>query len=474
MKKRNATESRHGLKTVVSLLLICVLLASIFVSGTLSHTVYAADTTISVAPGNGVTLQNLKASTGNGPYHIEDEYGTVWTNGTEVEIFRSSYENGEHEITVAGKDGSKVIAPGTENIYTFAIHNNYADSVDYKVTVEAFFTGLDGTDKVIPMQVRLQGKQSWLVGSEEEWAPVLQLNGAEESAFLSRSQHALYTLQWRWPFEQDLNGDGNIDDGDALDTWLATQEQDISLTIRIIVQASEHYAQNEPSNIAVPNLLNGTQHFAYLYGYPDGTVRPNNNITRAETAAILYRLIKDSIRDQYETANHPYSDIPADAWYQKEVATLTAMDLFKGYPDGTFRPDQPITRAEVAALLARISEREISSEGKTEFTDIKDHWAEAKIMTIEDLNWIYGYPDGTFLPDQPITRAETVAMFNRVLHRNPQKLSDLLPDMKTWPDNADPEAWYYLDIQEASNGHTYQRLLGIREKWIALTDLENE
>ena len=474
MKRRNTTESRHGLKAAVSLLLVSVLLVTGIVSGALTSTVYAADTTISMAPGNGVTLQNFTPGTGSGPYHIEDEYGTVWTNGTEVAIFRSTYENGEHEITVAGKDASKVIAPGTENTYTFAVKNNHADSVDYKVSVEAFFTGLDGTDKVIPVQVRLMGKQSWLVGGEEEWLPVMELNGAEESAYLPRSQHALYTLQWRWPFEQDLNGDGNIDDGDALDTWLATQEQDISLTIRITVQAAEHYAEIVPSEIPVPALLNGTDHFAYLYGYDDGTVRPNDNITRGEVAAILYRLIWDHIRDQYETTEHPYSDIPAGAWYENEAATLTAMGLFEGYPDGTFGGEKSITRAEVAALLARISGREISSEGKTDFTDIKNHWAKAEIMTIEDLNWIFGYGDGTFRPEQPITRAETVAMFNRVLHRNPQKVEDLLPSMKTWPDNADPEAWYYLDIQEATNSHTYQRLLGSREKWIELLDTENK
>lgn len=462
-------EKKQSLKTAVTLTVVCALILGVFCSGFISPTVYAADVTIPLGPG--VSLMALSPPPPSGSYSIEDEYGTVWTNGIEVEIFKVEYENGSHGVTVAGKGGNKVIAPGTENTYTFAVKNNYADELDYKVSIEAFFTGLDGSGKSIPVEAKLIGRLDWLLGSETEYKPVLELDGAEEGSTLYSGQHAMYTLQWRWPFEHDLDGDGNIDDGDELDTWLATQAQDFSLTIRITVQAAERYYPEEPILAPVPSWLNGVDHMAYIYGSPDGYVRPNDDITRAEVAAIIYRLLWDDIREQYETSAHPYGDIPAGAWYTNEVATLTAIGFLKGYPDGNFHGDDPMTRAELATLLARTSGHEISSKGKTKFIDIEGHWAIGEIMTIEDFNWIEGYPDGTFLPDQNITRAETVALMNRVLHRLPEKESDLLPDMVTWPDNANPKNWYYLAIQEASNSHTYQRLLGTREKWIELQEI---
>jgi hypothetical protein len=242
--------------------------------------------------------------------------------------------------------------------------------------------------------------------------------------------------------------------------------------MRIIVQAADYYYAEEPVTAPVPSCFNDEEHFAYIFGLPDGCIHPEAEITRGEIAAIIYRLLWDDIREKYETTEHPYGDMSTDAWYANEVACLTAIGFLKGYPDGNFCGTAPMTRAELAALLSRISEKEISEKGKTRFTDIKDHWAAEEIMTIEDLNWVYGYPDGTFRPDQNVTRAEAIAMINRVLHRQPEKHSDLLPDMKTWPDNANKEAWYYMDIQEATNGHAHQRLLGTREKWIALDDTD--
>lgn len=466
MREYKPIEQRRPLRIVLSLLLVCAIVLSAVAIGLLSTTAIAADTIIEIGPDNGIaTAAQLGAGIRVGAFGVEDQYGTVWGADTQVEIFKSTYENDRQVITVAGKNNEKVIAPGTENTYTFAVKNKSHGWLDYRLTVEAFFTGLDGTGKSIPIQVRLQG-QEWLVGSETEYRPVLELDRVEESGVLDKKAHAVYTLQWKWPFEQDLNGDGSVDDGDALDTWLASQEQDISLTIRINVLSTYHYPDSSPVTIPVPPALNGVDHFAYLYGYPDGTIRPNANITRAEVAAIFYRLLKDDVRAQYRTDECPFSDVAEDAWYRVEVATLTNMGILEGYPDGLFYGDDNITRGEMAAILARLSEREISAKGKTDFPDIKDHWAEAEIMTIEDFNWIEGYPDGTFVPDGLITRAEAVTMVNRTLHRLPEKAEDLLrEDMITWPDNQDPEEWYYLPIQEASNSHDYQRLLGTREKW---------
>lgn len=392
------------------------------------------------------------------PFTVEDQYGVVWETDTRVDIFKSSYVNEQQEITVAGKNSEKVIAPGTNNQYTFSLKNNENGYVDYRMTVDAMFAGLP-EDKKIPVEVRLSGAGGWLLGSDETWEPVEKLKGIEESGILYKHESAIYVLEWRWPFESGQ---------DELDTWLANQTQDVTLTIRITTDASYHWPKAPVVTASVPKYLNGVDHFAYIFGYEDGTVRPNANITRAEVAAIFYRLLWDDIRNEYETQNHPYTDIPQTAWYLTEVATVTNLGIMEGYPDGTFRGNQTITRAELATVLARLSDRVVGKNIRTNFSDIKDHWAEDEITRIEQFGWIIGYDDGTFRPDNPITRAETVTMVNRVLHRLPERLEDLHDDMIVWPDNADPTMWYYIAIQEASNSHDFVRLRGTREQWTRL------
>lgn len=393
-----------------------------------------------------------------GLYEIRDQYDVVWDTDTKVEIFKTSYTNEKNEITVAGKGSEKVIAPGTENDYTFALRNNGSGTVDYKVTMKAFFEGLSD-DKVIPVEVRVTGVNGWLLGDGITWAPVLQLNEVEESAVVYSRNAAVYKLEWRWPFESGQ---------DELDTWLANQEEEITLTIQIITQSSYHHPSQPAITEPIPSVFDRS-HIAYIYGYEDGTVRPNASITRAEVAAIFYRLLKTEVRSEYYTLNCAYPDVPEDAWYRTEVATMTNMGIVKGYPDGTFRPDDPITRAELSTILARFVEENKLKVRETAFSDIDGHWAEKEIRRIEEYSWIEGYPDSTFRPDNPITRAETVTMVNRMLHRLPEQVSDLLSEMHIWPDNADPEAWYYIAIQEASHTHECHWFLGTREKWTHIT-----
>lgn len=214
----------------------------------------------------------------------------------------------------------------------------------------------------------------------------------------------------------------------------------------------------------VPGHLNSSDHFAYVYGYPDGTVGPMNNITRAEVSAIFFRLLRDEVREKYLSANSIFPDVKAGAWYVREVSTLHAMGILKGRDDGLFHPDDSITRAEFATICARFDQSEVSETAL--FPDIAGHWAEGYIQRAAALGWVRGYPDGSFGPDDPITRAEAVTMINRVLRRLPGSTDDLLPGMKTWPDNPE-SAWYYLAIQEATNGHDYTRRDGT-EKWTAL------
>lgn len=210
-------------------------------------------------------------------------------------------------------------------------------------------------------------------------------------------------------------------------------------------------------------MLNKTDHFAYVIGYPDGTVHPNGQITRAEVATIFFRLLRDEVRDGAFTTSNTYSDVAYGKWYNNPISTMSALGIITGYPDGTFKPNKPITRAEFAAIAARFDETQ-SGKSAT-FSDVIGHWAAKEIGIAYYNDWIKGYPDGTFKPDQNITRAEAMTLINRVLERKPESPADLLTNMNTWTDNLDTSKWYYLDVQEATNSHGYTRKTFNYELW---------
>lgn len=211
--------------------------------------------------------------------------------------------------------------------------------------------------------------------------------------------------------------------------------------------------ETKPTLAPIPEMLNGEDHYAYLLGYEDGTVRPNGSISRAEVATVLFRLLKDDVRTQNLTKDNAYSDVSDTAWYAAAVSTLSKMGVISGYPDGTFRPNAPITRAEFAAMIARFDETAKSAD--TPFTDISGHWAENAIGKAYGNGWIKGSSKTVFCPESNLTRAETATLLNRVLHRLPEKESDLLANQIAWPDN--PKTfWGYLAIQEATNSHEYE------------------
>ena len=210
-------------------------------------------------------------------------------------------------------------------------------------------------------------------------------------------------------------------------------------------------------------MLNKTDHFAYVIGYPDGTVHPNGQITRAEVATIFFRLLKDEVRDGAFTTSNSYSDVAYGKWYNNPISTMSALGIITGYPDGTFKPNKPITRAEFAAIAARFDETQ-SGKSAT-FSDVIGHWAAKEIGIAYYNDWIKGYPDGTFKPDQNITRAEAMTLINRVLERKPESPADLLTNMNKWTDNLDTSKWYYLDVQEATNSHGYTRKTFNYELW---------
>lgn len=210
-------------------------------------------------------------------------------------------------------------------------------------------------------------------------------------------------------------------------------------------------------------MLNKTDHFAYVIGYPDGTVHPNGQITRAEVATIFFRLLRDEVRDGAFTTSNTYSDVAYGKWYNNPISTMSALGIITGYPDGTFKPNKPITRAEFAAIAARFDETQ-SGKSAT-FSDVIGHWAAKEIGIAYYNDWIKGYPDGTFKPDQNITRAEAMTLINRVLERKPESPADLLTNMNKWTDNLDTSKWYYLDVQEATNSHGYTRKTFNYELW---------
>ena len=213
--------------------------------------------------------------------------------------------------------------------------------------------------------------------------------------------------------------------------------------------------------------LNNTEHFAYMIGYENGTVRPLGQITRAEVATIFFRLMDDSFRSQYWSTASGFSDVAAGKWFNNAVSTGVNAGKLTGYPDGTFRPNQSITRAEFAAIAVRFLSDEVQGVSGGSFSDTAGHWAADAIGRAAAAGWITGYPDGTFRPNQSITRAEAATIINNMLGRAPDK-DHLLAGMTTWPDN--PEgAWYYEAIQEATNSHDYDRdELGVTEIWRAI------
>ena len=222
------------------------------------------------------------------------------------------------------------------------------------------------------------------------------------------------------------------------------------------------------SRSKTPSMLNGKDHFAYIVGYPDKTVHPQSSITRAEVATIFFRLLTEETRTANATKTNNYADVSSDKWYNQAVSTLSAMGIIKGDSRGNFNPNAPITRAEFAAIAARFDKTE--DVAAASFGDVATHWAKPEISVAANNGWINGYTDGTFHPDSRITRAEAMAMINRVLQRLPESKADLLDGMIQWSDNADTSKWYYLAVQEATNSHYYELKANQHEKWTKLRE----
>lgn len=242
------------------------------------------------------------------------------------------------------------------------------------------------------------------------------------------------------------------------------------------VTVTNTYTKDGGHVTPVSPVLNTEDHYAYIVGYPDGTVGPSREITRAEVSTIFFRMLTDEARAANWSTDNSFPDVSAGSWYNNAVSTLVKMGIVHGYPDGTFRPDSPVTRAELVTMSVGFFQYDAAADSGR-FSDIAGHWAKSDILAAAKMGFIDGYPDGTFRPDNNITRAEAVRIINNVLNRAPHK-DHLLREMVTWPDNMDRSRWYYADIQEATNSHEYtwssgkkyeiwSKLLPVRD-WVAL------
>lgn len=310
---------------------------------------------------------------------------------------------------------------------------------------------------------------------------------AENVVIAATSTANTYTVTWKNYDGTVLEEDKNVPYGTTPEYNSATPTRPASgrytytfkswdkdlapVTGDVIYTATYTETYHRPSTPSKPTLNTG-DHYAYVMGYPDGTVRPNGSITRAEVSTILFRLLSDKTRDEYFTTESSFTDVKAGAWYNNSIATLekagVIVDTAKG---GAFRPNEAITRAELAAMLAQFSDAKPVKGVK--FSDVSaEHWAYEAIAIAAKMGWIEGYPDGTFRPDATITRAEMMTLVNRALERVPSDEDHLLSKrvMLTFPDCKSGD-WFYIAVQEATNSHTYERAATEKngdEQWTAL------
>ena len=376
----------------------------------------------------------------------------------------------------------------TSNITVYA---QWKDSTTYSVTYK---DGVDGTVFADQTTAGLHVGDTTPAFSGTPTRSGYTFTGWQPSVAATVTDNAVYTAQWtknsssshhstRYTLHYESNGGTSYKDESyssgttvTLDKapvresytftgWYADKALTDKITNVKMTGNKTVYAGWEATG--VPDMLNGDDHYAYVVGYSDGTVRPNANISRAEVATIFFRLLKEDVRDGNLTAENTFTDVTDGQWHNKAISTMAKLGVVKGRNAEAFDPDAPITRAEFATICARFDKTQINTSSN--FRDISGHWAEKYIERAATLGWIAGYSDGTFRPSNYITRAEAMTMINRVLCRMPQSADDLLNNMTVWPDNH-PTDWHYLAVQEATNSHDFDRKGEVNEKWTKLTN----
>ena len=360
----------------------------------------------------------------------QDGKGSSFDNSTVITSPLTVYAQWSENSSGGGGDGSKTY-------YYFAIEK--VDAQDGSVLSSAKF-GLF-----------LDGKQIATAASNRSGIAMFRVNESDYRKINAKSD--LYYQELTAPEGYVVNSDEVSIEKSNLTTSWSKAEKDAE-TVR-------NYRGS------TPDLLNGDDHFAYVVGYQDGCVHPNALITRAETATIFFRLLKDDVRDDNLRTSNTFADVPNDYWANTAISTMAGLGIVQGRSSTAFDPNASITRAEFAAICARFDTGK--SSGTQTFSDIKGHWAQSYIERAAELGWIKGFEDGTFRPNDCITRAQAMTMINRVLNRIPEDASDLLPDMNVWPD-CNPGDWFYLAVQEATNSHNYKHKAGNYETWISMKE----
>lgn len=366
----------------------------------------------------------------------ETEY--LYSEAGNVLTFTNAFENKAEELKHASLSLTKEIGEGIDPDTTF----------DFLIEVNGASGSYDATQNGTASSVTFtDGKAT------------VQLKGGETLVIANLPAGALYTIQ------ETTTG---YTVAKAGDTGTLSGGQTATAHFTNTKSGSGENPKPNPEPAPEPGdggndggtpALNRRDHYAYIIGYPDGDVHPQGNITRAEVATIFFRLLRDPVRTQYWSQTNGYSDVPGNKWYNNAISTLTNMGIICGYPDGSFRPDAPITRAELTKIAASFfSDPRVAATYDGRFSDVQGaEWYISYLMTAIEEGLIEGYPDGSFRPDRPITRAETCTIVNRTLGRKPDK-DHLLPEsvMINWPDNLDRNVWYYAQMQEATNSHDYR------------------
>ena len=369
---------------------------------------------------------------------VSDEISAA--NETDAVIITNTYDPNGGEIVPGGTGAlsiSKEIGEGIDSDTTF----------DFLIEVNGASGSYDATQNGTASSVTFtDGKAT------------VQLKGGETLVIANLPAGALYTIQETTTgYTVAKTGDtGTLSGGQTAEARFTNTKSGSGENPRPNPEPAPE--PGDGGNGGTP-ALNRRDHYAYIIGYPDGDVHPQGNITRAEVATIFFRLLRDPVRTQYWSQTNGYSDVPGNKWYNNAVSTLSNMGIICGYPDGTFRPDAPITRAELTKIAAGFfSDPRVAATYDGRFSDVHGaEWYISYLMTALEEGLIEGYPDGSFRPNRPITRAETCTIVNRTLGRKPEK-DHLLPesDMINWPDNINRNIWYYAQMQEATNSHDYR------------------
>lgn len=445
----------------------------------------------------------------NGTNHLSGDT-KIFKNGVEKTITWNEDSNkgalSVYYITFGHVTNGTTIAPTKDTTLTF--EGNLNEMVDFDGTGSAAANGFDPSDvtewgslSYSTGTTGFHGNASWHLDGDIRVYTVAYADGLDEAseemvADMPETDAnyylGTYTVTTAVPTREGYTFDGWTLDGKQVGETidLSKISDKTAAEVTLTAQWKENAKQEEPvqptkkrhhsdeEEPATPSVeiaddealgLNIADHYAYIVGYGNGEVRPQNSITRAEVASIFFRLLEDDVRNANYTRENNFTDVSADAWYCSAVSTLSAMGILSGYPDATFRPNASITRAEFAAIATRFDAD--GDKTPASFGDIANHWAKDEIAVAANNGWVNGYEDGSFRPQNNITRAETMSLVNRVLNRKPETAEDLLSDMVTFTDNADTNAWYYLAVQEATNSHYHtNKENSAYEKWTELRE----